>query len=142
VAGLPQKGEYDRVKFLEEQKAYLKDRIAEQQTKWDEERAATPMVVGEDEVAQIVYSWTGIPVSRLVETETQKLLKMEEELHKRIISQHEAIVAVSKAVRRARSGLKDPKRPMGSFLFLGPTGVGKTELARRWRRSCSRRKTT
>jgi ATP-dependent Clp protease ATP-binding subunit ClpC len=69
-------------------------------------------------------------VSRLVETETQKLLKMEEELHKRIISQHEAIVAVSKAVRRARSGLKDPKRPMGSFLFLGPTGVGKTELAR------------
>jgi ATP-dependent Clp protease ATP-binding subunit ClpC len=130
LQGLPQKGEYDRVKFLEEQQAYLKDRIAEQQAKWDEERANTPMVVGEDEVAQIVYSWTGIPVSRLVETETQKLLKMEEELHKRIISQHEAIVAVSKAVRRARSGLKDPKRPMGSFLFLGPTGVGKTELAR------------
>jgi len=128
--GLPQRGEYDRVRFLEEQRAYLRDRIADQQAKWDEERANTPMVVGEDEIAQIVYSWTGIPVSRLVETETQKLLKMEEELHKRIISQHEAIVAVSKAVRRARSGLKDPKRPMGSFLFLGPTGVGKTELAR------------
>ncbi len=128
--GLPQRGEYDRAKFLEEQRAYLKDRIAEQQTAWDEQRANTPMVVGEDEIAQIVYAWTGIPVSRLVETETQKLLKMEEELHKRIISQHEAIVAVSKAVRRARSGLKDPKRPMGSFLFLGPTGVGKTELAR------------
>jgi ATP-dependent Clp protease ATP-binding subunit ClpC len=127
---LPQRGEYDRVKFLEEQRAYLKDRIAEQQAAWDEQRATAPMTVGEDEVAQIVYSWTGIPVSRLVETETQKLLKMEEELHKRIISQHEAIVAVSRAVRRARSGLKDPKRPMGSFLFLGPTGVGKTELAR------------
>ena len=122
--------DYDRVKFLEDQRAYLKERITELQTKWDEERAAAPMTVGEDEVAQIVYSWTGIPVSRLVETETQKLLKMEDDLHRRIISQHEAIVAVSKAVRRARSGLKDPKRPMGSFLFLGPTGVGKTELAR------------
>jgi ATP-dependent Clp protease ATP-binding subunit ClpC len=84
----------------------------------------------------------GYPVNRLVETETQKLLKMEEELHKRVISQHEAIVAVSKAVRRARSGLKDPRRPMGSFLFLGPTGVGKTNLPVRWPRSCSRRKIT
>jgi ATP-dependent Clp protease ATP-binding subunit ClpC len=127
---LPQRGDYSRSQFLDEQKSYLKDRIAEQQSAWDEDRANQPMVVGEDEVAQIVYAWTGIPVSRLVETETQKLLKMEDELHKRIISQHEAIVAVSKAVRRARSGLKDPKRPMGSFLFLGPTGVGKTELAR------------
>jgi len=126
----PQRGDYERARFLEAQSSYLKERIAEMQKKWEEERAANPMIVGEDEVAQIVYSWTGIPVSRLVETETQKLLKMEEELHKRIISQHEAIVAVSKAVRRARSGLKDPKRPMGSFLFLGPTGVGKTELAR------------
>jgi ATP-dependent Clp protease ATP-binding subunit ClpC len=127
---LPQRGEYDRAKFLEDQKAYLRERIAQQQAKWDEDRANVQMVVGEDEIAQIVYSWTGIPVNRLVETETQKLLKMEDELHKRIISQHEAIVAVSRAVRRARSGLKDPKRPMGSFLFLGPTGVGKTELAR------------
>jgi len=130
LAALPQKGDYDRSRFLTDQKAYLKDRISEQQGAWDEDRAQIPMVVGEDEVAQIVYSWTGIPVNRLVETETQKLLKMEEELHRRVISQHEAIVAVSKAVRRARSGLKDPKRPMGSFLFLGPTGVGKTELAR------------
>lgn len=130
LATVADRSDYNRVKFLEENKAYLKDRINELQTAWDEQRANTPMVVGEDEVAQIVYAWTGIPVSRLVETETQKLLKMEEELHKRIISQHEAIVAVSKAVRRARSGLKDPKRPMGSFLFLGPTGVGKTELAR------------
>ncbi len=130
INALPQRGEYDRARFLDEQKAYLRERIREMQAKWDEERNAAPMEVGEDEIAQIVYSWTGIPVNRLVETETQKLLKMEEELHKRIVSQHEAIVAVSKAVRRARSGLKDPKRPMGTFLFLGPTGVGKTELAR------------
>ena len=73
---------------------------------------------------------TGIPVSRLVEAETQKLFRMEEELHKRVIGQHEAIVAISKAVRRSRSGLRDIKRPIGSFIFLGPTGVGKTELAR------------
>ncbi|MGC4045464.1 MAG: ATP-dependent Clp protease ATP-binding subunit [Armatimonas sp.] len=126
----PDQDDYDRIPFLEEQRDFLKGRISEMQERWDEERAAAPMVVGDDEIAQIVYSWTGIPVSRLVETETQKLLKMEEELHKRVISQHEAIVAVSRAVRRARSGLKDPKRPMGSFLFLGPTGVGKTELAR------------
>jgi len=89
-----------------------------------------PSVVSEDEIAHIVYSWTGIPVSRLVEGESAKLLKMEDVLHGRIIGQHESIVAVSKAIRRARSGMKDPKRPMGSFVFLGPTGVGKTELAR------------
>jgi ATP-dependent Clp protease ATP-binding subunit ClpC len=130
INALPQRGEYDRARFLDEQRAYLRERIRDMQTKWDEERNAAPMEVGEDEIAQIVYSWTGIPVNRLVESEMQKLLKMEDELHKRIISQHEAIVAVSKAVRRARSGLKDPKRPMGTFLFLGPTGVGKTELAR------------
>ena len=127
---LPQRGEYDRARFLEEQRAYLRERVREMQNHWDEERNAAPMEVGEDEIAQIVYSWTGIPVNRLVESEMQKLLKMEDELHKRIVSQHEAVVAISKAVRRARSGLKDPKRPMGTFLFLGPTGVGKTELAR------------
>jgi ATP-dependent Clp protease ATP-binding subunit ClpC len=124
------KADYDRVKFLEEQQAFLRDRIADLQSQWDEQRKAIPLVVGDDEVAQIVYSWTGIPVSRLVETETQKLLQMEDALHRRIVSQHDAVVAVSRAVRRARSGLKDPRRPMGSFLFVGPTGTGKTELAR------------
>ncbi|MFM7320290.1 MAG: ATP-dependent Clp protease ATP-binding subunit, partial [Armatimonadota bacterium] len=130
VTAIADKSDYDRVKFLEEQQAFLTDRITELQAQWDEQRKAIPLVVGDDEVAQIVYSWTGIPVSRLVETETQKLLQMEDALHQRIISQHEAIVAVSRAVRRARSGLKDPRRPMGSFLFVGPTGTGKTELAR------------
>jgi len=87
-------------------------------------------VVSEAEIASIVQSWTGIPVTKLVEAESAKLLRMEEDLHQRIIGQHDAIVAVSRAIRRARSGLKDPKRPMGSFIFLGPTGVGKTELAK------------
>src|SRR5262245_28434683 len=86
--------------------------------------------VDEEDVAETVAKWTGIPVSRLMEAEVQKLVKMEERLSQRVIGQHEAIVAVSNAVRRARSGLSDPNRPIGSFMFLGPTGVGKTELAR------------
>jgi ATP-dependent Clp protease ATP-binding subunit ClpB len=86
--------------------------------------------VGSDDIAEIVAAWTGIPVSRLMEGETAKLIKMEERLHDRVVGQDEAIQAVSDAVRRARAGLKDPRRPIGSFLFLGPTGVGKTELAR------------
>jgi ATP-dependent Clp protease ATP-binding subunit ClpB len=86
--------------------------------------------VDADDIAEIVAQWTGIPVTRLLEGETAKLVKMEENLHKRVVGQDEAIEAVSDAVRRARAGLKDPRRPIGSFLFLGPTGVGKTELAR------------
>jgi ATP-dependent Clp protease ATP-binding subunit ClpB len=86
--------------------------------------------VTEDDVADIVSKWTGIPVSKLMEGEVQKLLRLEEHLHKRVIGQDEAIEVVSNAVRRARAGLKDPKRPIGSFMFLGPTGVGKTELAK------------
>lgn len=130
LAVVAEQSDFDRATFLEEQKGFLSTRISELQAQWEEQRASVPLVVGEDEIAQIVTSWTGIPVSRLVETETQKLLQMEAALHKRVISQDEAIVAVSKAVRRARSGMKDPRRPMGSFLFVGPTGTGKTELAK------------
>jgi len=86
--------------------------------------------VGDEDIAAIVAQWTGVPVSRLMEGEIQKLLRMEERLHQRVVGQDEAIVAVANAVRRARAGLQDPKRPIGSFIFLGPTGVGKTELAR------------
>src|SRR6266581_4623550 len=86
--------------------------------------------VGEEEIADIVSMWTGIPVFKLTEAESARLVRMEEELHKRVIGQEEAIVAVAKSIRRARAGIKDPKRPTGSFIFLGPSGVGKTELAR------------
>src|SRR5581483_5654914 len=86
--------------------------------------------VDEDDIAQVVSRWTGVPVTKLLEGEMHKLLHLEEELHKRVIGQDEAVKAVSEAVIRARSGLKDPNRPIGSFIFLGPTGVGKTELAR------------
>jgi len=86
--------------------------------------------VTEDEIAEIVARWTGIPVTRLMETERDKLLKLDEILHQRVIGQDEAVQLVADAVLRARAGIKDPKRPIGSFIFLGPTGVGKTELAR------------
>jgi ATP-dependent Clp protease ATP-binding subunit ClpB len=98
-----------------------------------EQRTETPMVkeeVDEDDIASVVASWTGIPVSRLLEGEVEKLVHMEERLHRRVVGQDEAVEAVSNALRRARSGLQDPNRPIGSFIFLGPTGVGKTELAR------------
>ncbi|HET6383626.1 MAG TPA: ATP-dependent Clp protease ATP-binding subunit [Armatimonadota bacterium] len=123
--------DYREAQPMVERKKQLDDRILQSE---DEERLRrknlpTPQVTA-DEIAHIVSSWTGVPVTRLVEAETAKLLHMEDELHKRYVGQDEAIAAVSRAVRRARSGLKDPKRPMGSFIFLGPTGVGKTELAR------------
>src|SRR4026208_1458145 len=86
--------------------------------------------VDEEDIAEVVSKWTHIPVSRLLEGEIQKLIHMEERLHQRVIGQHDAIIAVSNAIRRARAGLSDPNRPLGSFIFLGPTGVGKTELAR------------
>src|SRR5262249_51219633 len=86
--------------------------------------------VDEQDVAEVVAKWTGIPVTKLLEGEIEKLIKMEERLHQRVVGQDEAVRAVANAVRRARAGLQDPNRPLGSFLFLGPTGVGKTELAR------------
>ena len=97
---------------------------------WQEGRGKERKVVTEDDIAEVVSMWTGIPVTRLAAEETERLLRMEEDIHKRIIGQDEAIVNVSKSVRRARAGLKDPRRPIGVFLFLGPTGVGKTELVR------------
>ena len=97
---------------------------------WHEGRIKERAQVTEEDIAEVVSMWTGIPVTRLAQEETERLLQMESDLHKRIIGQDEAIVNISKAVRRARAGLKDPRHPIGVFLFLGPTGVGKTELVR------------
>ncbi len=114
---------------LQHEREDLEASILEREEEWTGAEKKEP-IVGEPEIAQIVQSWTGIPVMRLVEAESQKLLRMESDLHARIIGQNDAVAAVSRAIRRSRSGLKDPKRPMGSFIFLGPTGVGKTELAK------------
>jgi ATP-dependent Clp protease ATP-binding subunit ClpC len=130
LASLPTSRQYERAYELQAQRNTLEEKVRTLDEEWQEKRRDAKQKVDEDEVAQIVFSWTGIPVSRLVEAETQKLLRMEEELHGRIIGQDEAVIAVARALRRSRSGLKDPNRPMGSFIFLGPTGVGKTELAR------------
>ncbi len=122
--------QYERAAQLRDQERSL---LADRSEK-EREAAASGMditaVIDEDEIAEVLAQWTGIPVHRLTEEETSKLLNMEAELHKRIIGQHDAIAAVSKAIRRTRAGLKDPKRPTGSFIFLGPSGVGKTESAK------------
>ncbi len=122
--------EEDRMEDAQElvnRQAELEAQIDQMRAGWD--RESSPQVLEED-IAEVVGMWTGIPVTQITEAETARLLKMEPALHERIIGQHEAIEAISKAVRRARAGLKDPKRPIGSFMFLGPTGVGKTELTK------------
>jgi ATP-dependent Clp protease ATP-binding subunit ClpC len=123
--------EFEKAAALRDKERKLSQKRKELEESWrDEEDAAEQPEIGEEEIADIVSMWTGIPVFKLTEAESQKLIRMEDELHKRVIGQHPAIEAVSKAIRRARAGIKDPKRPTGSFIFLGPSGVGKTELAR------------
>ena len=122
--------DYETAAAVRDREKKLKEKYAQKESAWRDKLGETVPEVGEEDIAQIVAAWTGVPVSRLVEEETARLLRMEDELHKRVIGQQEAIVTVSQAVRRARAGLKDPRRPIGSFIFLGPTGVGKTELAR------------
>ena len=125
-----EKQDYETATKLDEEAKLLKAEYALEEAAWRDELGKTVPEVDEENIADIVSSWTGVPVSRLVEAETQRLLAMEGEIHKRLIGQEEAVKIVCQAVRRARAGLKDPKRPIGSFIFLGPTGVGKTELAR------------
>jgi len=125
-----QQQEYELAAELRDREVKLRDRIAKLESGWHRERGSDKPAVGEEEIAQIVSMWTGIPVMRIAQEESQRLLQMEEALHARVIAQNEAIEKISRAVRRARAGLKDPKRPIGSFIFMGPTGVGKTELAR------------
>ena len=135
IEAATREGDYQRASELQYGKAReLEQRLAEQEGQLRELKASGTILLKEevdaDDIAQVVARWTGIPVSRLLEGETEKLLHMEDRLHARLIGQDEAVTAVSDAIRRARAGLKDPKRPIGSFIFLGPTGVGKTELAR------------
>jgi ATP-dependent Clp protease ATP-binding subunit ClpC len=122
--------DYETAANFREQEKKLKEKYVSEEMKWRDELGAQTPEVTEENIAEIISSWTGVPVAKLVEEESTRLLKMEEELHKRLIGQEDAVKVVSQAVRRARAGLKDAKRPIGSFMFLGPTGVGKTELAR------------
>ena len=122
--------EFEKAANLRDTERQLTNRKRELEDQWAAGEGGERPEVGEEEIADIVSMWTGIPVFKLTEAETKKLLRMEDELHKRVIGQDVAITAVSKAIRRSRAGIKDPKRPAGSFIFLGPSGVGKTELAR------------
>jgi ATP-dependent Clp protease ATP-binding subunit ClpC len=115
---------------LRDREDRLRERITEMESKWESQQEGEKPYVTEEDIAEIISMWTGIPLTRIAGEESERLLKMEEELHKRIIGQEEAIAEVARAVRRSRTGMKDPKRPIGSFMFLGPTGVGKTELAK------------
>jgi ATP-dependent Clp protease ATP-binding subunit ClpC len=122
--------EYDDVSAAREQEEELRARVDQLRKEWKDVVDAEQPKVDDEEIAHVVSMWTGIPVTRIAQEESERLLHMEESLHGRVIGQQEAIEIVSRAVRRARAGLKDPKRPIGSFIFLGPTGVGKTELAK------------
>lgn len=125
-----QSQEFEKAASLRDMEQRLREELEETKRAWKEKQGQENLEVTVEDIAAVVSSWTGIPVSKLAETETERLLKLEEILHSRVVGQDEAVKAVAKAVRRARAGLKDPKRPIGSFIFLGPTGVGKTELAR------------
>ncbi len=122
--------EYERAATLRDREKELQKELEEVKKKWEKERLKEKVEVTADDVARIVSNWTGVPVTKISVEESKKLLDMEDILHQRIIGQDEAVKAISQAIRRARAGLKDPNKPIGSFLFLGPTGVGKTELAR------------
>jgi ATP-dependent Clp protease ATP-binding subunit ClpC len=124
-----QRGDYKKAAELKAERLHLEQEYNQARLQWQQDKKIDS-VVDEEDIAALVAQWTGIPVSRMMETETDKLVHMEERIHQRIVDQEEAVTAVSEAVRRGRAGLKDPKRPIGSFIFLGPTGVGKTELAR------------
>ncbi len=122
--------EFERAASLRDKEKELQKKLSEEKAEWEEKQSHASGEIGTNEIAEIVSVWTGIPVNQLTIEESKRLLNLENELHNRIIGQNEAVTAVAKAIRRARVGLKDPKRPIGSFIFSGPTGVGKTELCK------------
>ncbi|MBR7553811.1 ATP-dependent Clp protease ATP-binding subunit [Allobacillus sp. GCM10007491] len=125
-----QSQEFETAASLRDKEQKLKDEVEKTKNEWKEKQGQESSEVTLDDIAHVVSTWTGVPVSRMEKDEKERLLNLEENLHNRVIGQEEAVQSISKAIRRARAGLKDPKRPIGSFIFLGPTGVGKTELAR------------
>ncbi len=122
--------QYARADELSKQAEQLQEEITRIKKEWNDKRNSMHLSIGTEEIAEIVSGWTGVPVAKLTEGESEKLMHLEEELHKRIVGQEEAVAAVSRAIRRARAGLKDPNKPVGSFIFVGPTGVGKTDLCK------------
>ena len=122
--------DFEKAAKLRDKEQKEKEKLEKIKLEWEQKNQIAEAEVTENEIAEVISKWTGIPVNKLTEAETMKLKRLEDELHKRVIGQHDAIVSVSKAVRRGRVGLKDPKRPIGSFIFLGPTGVGKTETCK------------
>ncbi|MFC5601925.1 ATP-dependent protease ATP-binding subunit ClpC [Sporosarcina koreensis] len=125
-----QSQEFEKAASFRDKEQKMKEELETTKTEWKEKQGKKESEVTVNDIAEVVAMWTGVPVAKIAETETAKLLNMEGLLHERVIGQKEAVTAISRAIRRARAGLKDPKRPIGSFIFLGPTGVGKTELAR------------
>ena len=121
---------FEKAAELRDSEKALRERFEEEQSKWKNKNTKSIVTITEENIAEVIANWTGIPAKKITEDENEKLKNLEQELHKMVIGQNEAVEAVSKAIRRGRVGLKDPKRPIGSFLFLGPTGVGKTELSK------------
>ena len=122
--------DFEKAAVLRDKERTEKEKIEKEREKWKEKSSKKVINITEEDIANVISNWTGIPATKISQTENEKLKKLEETLHKRVIGQEEAVTAVAKAIRRGRVGLKDPKRPIGSFLFLGPTGVGKTELSK------------
>jgi len=121
---------YEKAAQIRDEERKIREQLENEKSRWEKEKQSSNMVLGYDEIAKVVSDWTGIPVAKMTEEESQKLLRLEEELHKKVVGQKQAVSAVSNAIRRARVGLKDPKKPVGTFMFVGPTGVGKTYLAK------------
>src|SRR5699024_9574951 len=125
-----QSQEFEKAASLRDSEQRLREELDETKKEWKEKQGQEDSEVTVEDIAKVVSTWTGVPVAKMTKDESERLLNLEDTLHNRVIGQEEAVEAVAKAIRRARAGLKDPKRPIGSFIFLGPTGVGKTELAR------------